>query len=84
MTRVYGELCRVLRKGSYAVAVVGNSYIAGREVDNGRVLAEAAEMSGLNVEGIVERSVAEKRSAFNRANSRGRKSEHIVIAKKAQ
>lgn len=83
MTRVYRELFRVLRPDALAVAVVGDSFIGGRKVDNGELLLRAGEASGFAVLGSVARPVAENRSSFNRSHSRGRKSEHIVIVRKS-
>lgn len=82
MTRVYGELLRVVKPGGYAVALVGDSFIGGRQIDNGTLLSNAAKAAGFDSVGTLERPVAESRSSFNRAHSRGRKSEHIVIARK--
>jgi len=82
MINVYGEITRVLRTDAAAVAVVGDSFIGGRQIDNGDLLAASAEAAGLEVSAVITRPVAENRSSFNRAHSRGRKSEHIVVARK--
>lgn len=82
MTRVYEELHRVLRPGALAVAIVGDSVIGGRNIDNGELLSRAAKSAGLEPLGIVVRPIAVRRSSFNRAHSRGRVSEHVVIARR--
>jgi site-specific DNA-methyltransferase (cytosine-N4-specific) len=82
MTDVYRELYRSLVPGAIAIAVVGDSFIAGRHIDNGQLLADSAASSGFEIGGVIPRPVAENKSSFNRAHSRGRKSEHIVIARK--
>ena len=84
MTRAYGELLRVLKPGAYAVALVGDSFIGGRQIDNGSLLSNAAEDAGFDIVGSLVRPVAENRSSFNRAHSRGRKTEHIVISRKPE
>lgn len=82
MTNVYRELGRVLRPGALSVALIGDSVIAGRLINNGELLASAAGQASLRIVGIMERPIAVNRSSFNRAHSRARSSEHIVIVRK--
>lgn len=80
MRNVYEELSRVMQSGAHAVCVVGDSIIRGESVDNGELIAMAAEQAGMRVYPTLARTIAEKRSSFNRSHARGRKQEHIVVA----
>lgn len=84
MTKVYTQLLSALRPGALAVAIVGDSFIGGRHIDNGQLLLDAGEAAGLEAVGSVVRPIAENSSSFNRAHSRGRKSEHIVVMRKSR
>ncbi|MDN5767831.1 MAG: site-specific DNA-methyltransferase [Humibacillus sp.] len=79
MTQVFGELERVTTSGAPVVVVVGDSVIGGRTVDNGSLLTSVAEASGFATEFAGKRPIATGRSSFNRAHSRGRKSEHVLL-----
>lgn len=79
MRDVFAGLWRVMRSGAHAVVVVGDSVIDGRHVDNGALLTEIATECGFSFETALRRPVAAKRSAFNRAHSRARRDEHILV-----
>lgn len=79
MTEVFGHLARVLRTGAPAVVVVGDSVIGGRRIDNGELLSEAAESAGFALEVATRRTIRARRSSFNRAHSRGRRDEHLLL-----
>jgi len=79
MGEVFSGLARVLRPGAPVVVVVGDSTIAGRHVDNGELLRDAAAAVGLEPRARAERSIGVRRSSFNRAHSRGRRTEHVLL-----
>lgn len=82
MSEVFNELHRVCRSGAHVVVVVGDSTIGGRPVDNGRLMTDVAEKVGMTTiyEGV--RPIAVGRSSFNRAHSRGRRDEHVLVYRK--
>jgi DNA modification methylase len=79
MGDVFGHLARVLRSGAPAVVVVGDSVIGGRLVDNGALIVAAASKQGFSLQAWTERLIRQGRSSFNRAHSRGRKREHLLL-----
>ena len=79
MTEVFGQLARLLRPAAPAVVVVGDSVIAGRQVNNGQLLVEVAAARGFALDVWTERRIRRGRSSFNRAHSRGRTREHILL-----
>lgn len=82
MTEVFTGLHRVCRAGAYVVVIVGDSVIGGRPVDNGTLMSEVAAKVGMVTiyEGV--RPIAVGRSSFNRAHSRGRRNEHVLVYRK--
>jgi hypothetical protein len=83
MGDVFGHLARVLRSGAPMVIVVGDSVIGGRHVDNGRLLIDVAGRHDFSLDVWSERTIRAGRSAFNRAHSRGRKREHVLLLRAA-
>jgi hypothetical protein len=79
MGQIFSELKRVLRIGAHAVVIVGDSVIGGRTIDNGTLLADVAGSAGFVTDFAGVRDVATGRSSFNRAHSRGRRTEHILV-----
>lgn len=79
MTTLFEQLERVLRPGAPTVVVVGDSTIRGRRVDNGALIARAAGASGFALDAHAQRTIRAGRSSFNRAHSRGRSSEHVLL-----
>lgn len=79
MSDVFQHLARVLQPRAPTVVVVGDSVIGGRHVDNGRLLIDAATKCGFSLDVWTERRIRERRSSFNRAHSRGRKREHVLL-----
>ena len=79
MGDVFGHLARVLRPNAPAVIVVGDSVIGGRHVNNGELLVAAASNQGFTLDVWTERQIRRGRSSFNRAHSRGRKREHVLL-----
>jgi DNA modification methylase len=79
MSEVFRGLGRALQPCAPAVVVVGDSVIKGRRVDNGKLILGAAASQGFGLEVWTERRILDSRSSFNRAHSRGRKREHILL-----
>jgi len=79
MGEVFDELARVSRPGAKTVVVVGDSVIGGRQIDNGTLLSDVATSSGFTVDYQGARDIAMTRSSFNRAHSRGRRTEHVLV-----
>ncbi|MGE5281569.1 MAG: hypothetical protein ACM3N0_04460 [Chloroflexota bacterium] len=79
MSAVFAGLAHALLPGAPIVVVVGDSIIKGRKVDNGKLLAEAAKSTGLELEASTTRAISGRRSSFNRAHSRARKREHVLL-----
>jgi site-specific DNA-methyltransferase (cytosine-N4-specific) len=82
MSEVFNGLRRVMKPGAYAVVVVGDSVIGGRVIDNGVLLSQIGEGAGFVQEAALTRPIAVNRSSFNRAHSRGRKHEHILLLRR--
>lgn len=83
MTDVYVELFRVLRPDAHAAAVVGDSIIGGRTIDNSIIVSNAAKAAGFHHVVTVKRKTSAKRSSFNRAHSKRRDIEYVVVVTKA-
>jgi site-specific DNA-methyltransferase (cytosine-N4-specific) len=79
MEDVFGHLARVLQPNAPAVVVVGDSVIGGRSVDNGALIIAAATRQGFSLQAWTERLIRRGRSSFNRAHSRARKREHLLL-----
>jgi site-specific DNA-methyltransferase (cytosine-N4-specific) len=79
MDEVFSELGRVLSPSAPTIVVVGDSTIQGRRVDNGKLLSAIAVKQGFTVEVQARRRILARRSSFNRAHSRGRKHEHVLL-----
>jgi 16S rRNA G966 N2-methylase RsmD len=67
MAEVLQWLGKHLRKGRYACFVVGPSTLAGRKVDNARLLARAAGQHGFHEVARFNRRLHEGKKAFNPA-----------------
>lgn len=79
MTEILRETNRVLRVGSRAVIVIGDSVIGGRKIDNGQLITDVGSSAGFMTEFAGVRNIAAGRSSFNRAHSRARRTEHILV-----
>lgn len=79
MGEVFDELARVQRPNAKMVVIVGDSTIGGRQIDNGALLSDVAASSGFTVDYQGARDIAMTRSSFNRAHSRGRRTEHVLV-----
>jgi site-specific DNA-methyltransferase (cytosine-N4-specific) len=82
MTEVFTGLHRVMKPEAHAVVVVGDSVIGGRVVDNGVLISEISEATGFVKEVALTRPIAVSRSSFNRAHSRGRRHEHVLLLRR--
>lgn len=79
MGNVFGHVARALVPKGYACVVVGDSVIGGRVIDNGDLLAKVAVQRGFKPVYAGTRPIATSKSSFNRAHSRGRRSEHVLL-----
>ena len=82
MTEILHEVHRVMRAGSRAVVVIGDSVIGGRKIDNGELICDVGSTTGFATEFAGVREIATGKSSFNRAHSRGRRSEHILVLRR--
>lgn len=79
MAEVFTGLRRVVRSSGHVAVVVGDSVIGGRPVDNGTLLCDVATSTGFSVVYAGSRGIATGKSSFNRAHSRGRRTEHVLV-----
>lgn len=79
MTEVFSHLARVMCSGAPAVVIVGDSIIGGQRINNGRLLSDAARSTGFDLESSSRRAIRTLKSSFNRAHSRGRRHEHMLL-----
>lgn len=79
MQEVFVGLRRVIRAGGFMAIIVGDSVIGGRTIDNGFLLTETAGAAGFSLEHAGVRDIETGKSSFNRAHSRGRRTEHILV-----
>lgn len=82
MVEILREVARVLRQESRAVVVIGDSVIGGRRIDNGALIADAGLAAGFSMEFAGVRDIATGKSSFNRAHSRGRRTEHVLVLRR--
>ncbi len=79
MAEIFAELRRVLLVGARAVVIIGDSVISGRTIDNGTLIADVGLTAGFATEFAGVREIATGKSSFNRAHSRGRRTEHVLV-----
>ena len=79
MSDVFAGLARCLKENAPVAVVIGDSTIRGRCVDNGALIERVAAEHHFQVEAQTIREIRAKRSSFNRAHSRGRASEHVLL-----
>ncbi|HET8863462.1 MAG TPA: hypothetical protein VFM94_09455 [Solirubrobacterales bacterium] len=79
MSEVFRGLHHCLLPGAPVVVVVGDSVIGGRRIDNAGLMRKAAGGQGFSLDAHAERSIRGGRSSFNRAHTRARSSEHILL-----
>lgn len=83
MTEILREVARVLRHGSRAAVVIGDSVIGGRKIDNRALIADVGQTAGFSMEFAGVRDIATGQSSFNRAHSRGRRTEHVLVLRRS-
>jgi site-specific DNA-methyltransferase (cytosine-N4-specific) len=83
MNDVFHGLRSALRRYAPVVVVIGDSTIGGRRIDNGQLIGKVAEANGFELGAHVIRPIAMTRSSFNRAHSRGRRDEHVMLFRAA-
>ena len=79
MAEVFEGLARCLMPQAPVVVVIGDSVIGGRLIDNGQLLVDAASSRGYRLDAWQQRRIRQARSSFNRAHSRGRTHEHVLL-----
>lgn len=79
MARTFDLIREVLLPGGYACFVIGRSRIHGRDVDNARIVEEAAE--GFDLIFSVDRTISARRKSFNLSHA-NIKTEKILVLKR--
>lgn len=79
MKEVFDGLHRVLAAGGAVITVVGDSIIRGDFVDNGEVLASAADSAGFDLTASRFRLIRKTSTSFNRQHARAREGEHVLL-----
>lgn len=82
MAEVFEGVRGCLRPEAPMVVVIGDSVIGGRQIDNGRLVVDVASATGFTLDVWTNRSIRTGRSSFNRAHSRGRVSEHVLLLRR--
>ncbi|WP_186237559.1 DNA methyltransferase [Burkholderia gladioli] len=75
-------MSRVLKKGRYAVLVIGDSVYGGTTYDTARILAGDAERLGFDAADVFEREVHKIKRSFTPAGRRASKESILVLRKK--
>ena len=83
MAEVFGGLARCLLPEAPVVIVIGDSFIGGRLINNGQLLIDVASSHGYRLDAWQQRRIRQGRSSFNRAHSRGRKNEHVLLLRRS-
>lgn len=77
------EMCRVLKNDSYAILVVGNNTVLGRNVETYRLLIDLAISLGFKLELVVKDEIRRRGMITKRHDSGGLiKEEFVIILKK--
>ena len=79
MARTFDLIREVLLPGGYACFVIGRSRIHGRDVDNARIVEEAAE--GFDLVFSTDRTISARRKSFNLSHA-NIKTEKILMLKR--
>lgn len=79
MADVFDGLAGCLKPQAPVVVVIGDSVIGGRSINNGQLLIDVATTNGYTLDVWAKRSIRQGRSSFNRAHSRGRRTEHVLL-----
>lgn len=74
-----GEIARVLVPCAPMIVVIGDAQIAGRVIDGADLTTAAAAIHGFKLVTSTRRLIHTQRSSFNRAHSRGRRDEHVLL-----
>ncbi|WP_175898665.1 DNA methyltransferase [Burkholderia vietnamiensis] len=75
-------MSRVLKRGRYAVLVIGDSVYEGTTYDTARILAGDAERLGFDAADVFEREVHKIKRSFTPAGRRASKESILVLRKK--
>jgi site-specific DNA-methyltransferase (cytosine-N4-specific) len=79
---VFDGLARCLTPLAPVVVVIGDSVIGGRSINNGQLLVDVATTKGYTLDAWATRAIRQGRSSFNRAHSRGRRTEHVLLLRR--
>jgi DNA modification methylase len=82
MGDVFEGLAACLTPLAPVVVVIGDSVIAGRTINNGQLLVDVAAARGYTLDAWATRAIRQGRSSFNRAHSRGRRTEHVLLLRR--
>jgi hypothetical protein len=82
MGDVFEELAGCLTPLAPVVVVIGDSVIGGRRINNGQLMVDVATAEGYTLDAWTTRTIRQGRSSFNRAHSRGRTEEHVLLLRR--
>jgi hypothetical protein len=83
MKQVISEMYRVLKHGAYAVVVLGDNKVLGRNIETHKLLIDMASVSGFKLEVVLKDKIRGRGMITRRHNSGGLiKEEFIVVLKK--
>ncbi|NOZ56403.1 MAG: site-specific DNA-methyltransferase [Calditrichaeota bacterium] len=75
---------RALRPQARMLIVIGDSQIRGRLIDNGQLLHDVAVDEGFKPLTQTRRVIRRSRTSFNRAHSRARSDEHVLLMERCE
>ncbi len=81
MSRAFEKFQSLLMPGGWVCFVVGRSIIHGETIDNGAIVQEAGERTGLKLVYRGERNVLSSRKSFNLSHANIKKEKVIVMRK---
>jgi len=83
MKQAFSEMYRVLKTGAYAVIVVGDNQVLGRNIGTHKLLVDIAISFGFNLEVILKDEIRGRGMITKRHNTGGLiKEEYIVVLRK--
>lgn len=80
MARTFDLIREVLLPGGYACFVIGRSRIHGRDVDNARIVEEAAE--GFDLVFSMDRTISARRKSFNLSHANIKTEKVLVLQRR--
>ena len=82
MAELFEQLAGCLRPLAPVVVIIGDSVIGGRPINNGQLIVDVAAAQGYTMDAWTTRAIRQGRSSFNRAHSRGRTEEHVLLLRR--